>query len=241
MNGRPSPYRLDYRLGTPDYWDVCDAAVRLTKQACTSSARLLEDRSLRMRFNRDVAHFAKKITSDVDSGVKSTDQGLVELRFASFKLAKITRDTANKLVGLVAGVGQINGGIEICFKSRLTLCIPVGLPMLAHGANNIYENGVNLYNGQSDAEGIVRKGYQAAAEFAGGDKSTGNIAYASVDLSLSAYALMKLSVKPGAWRLFRHIPNDRARSFRLMSRWALGTEVWADIISIHQIIEESQK
>lgn len=241
MNGRPSPYRLDYRLGTPDYWDVSDAAVRLTKQACTSSARLLEDRSLRMRFNRDVAYFAKQIVSDVESGKKPAEQAMVEIRFASIKLGQITIDVASKLIGLVAGAGQIKSGLDVCFGSRGILCVPYGVPMLAHGINNVYENSVNLYTGQSDAEGWVRQGYHAAAKAAGADKVAGNIAYASVDITLSAYSLLKLSLKPGTWRLFRHIPDDFARGYELMSKSAMVVEMQANHISLKQIRDELKK
>ena len=58
--------------------------------------------------------------------------------------------------------------------------------MMAHGTNNMYENGRNLLTARTDTQGPVRKGYQALAKAAGYAEREGNLAYSSVDLGLSA-------------------------------------------------------
>ncbi|WP_139302287.1 DUF4225 domain-containing protein, partial [Pseudomonas syringae] len=79
---------------------------------------------------------------------------------------------------------------------------------MAHGANNVYENGRNLWEGRSDTEGPVRKGYQAAAKAVGYEAREGNLAYGSADLAMSVYGVTKLVLKPDSWRLFRYIRTD---------------------------------
>lgn len=43
----------------------------------------------------------------------------------------------------------------------------VGSLLMAHGVNNVYENGRNLWDGGTNAEGPVREAYQGAAKIYG--------------------------------------------------------------------------
>ncbi|MDP0971492.1 hypothetical protein Q6294_31610, partial [Klebsiella pneumoniae] len=53
-----------------DLWEVSQAAGRLTSQACTISARHLQDGITRSIFNREVAYYARSIVGDVKQGKK---------------------------------------------------------------------------------------------------------------------------------------------------------------------------
>lgn len=237
MSRRPSPFPLD----SNDYWEVSDAAVRLSKQACTSSARLLSDGRLRMQFNREFAYYAKRVVDDVACGSKTPEQGLSELNQTIRKLAAQTLEIGRKSIGVIAGAAQVATGAGICYASVGTLCLVAGVPLMAHGANNIYESGRNILEGRSDVEGPVRKGYQHLSKMSGGDKMEGNIAYAATDLGLSAYSLLKMVVKPGAWRLFYNVPSDYVRSFRVAGGVSLTIEGMANLQSVDQIREELKK
>jgi hypothetical protein len=65
----------NYPLG-PDYWDVNQAATRLTAFACTVSARHLSHGMDRMQFNREVAYFSKRIMDDVATQRLTPEEGL---------------------------------------------------------------------------------------------------------------------------------------------------------------------
>jgi len=228
MSSRPSPFPLDSNA----YWEVSDAAVRLTKQACTSSARLLRDGRLRMQFNREFAYYAKRVVDDVALGQKTPEQGLSELTQTMRRLAIKTAELGSKSLGVVAGAAQVATGAGICYASVGTLCFAVGIPLMAHGTNNIYESGRNLLEDRSDVEGPIRKGYHNIAKALGGTESDGNVAYATADIGLSIYSLFMPVVKPGAWRLFYYMPSDYTRPYMIASRYALALEVQANTQSI---------
>lgn len=231
MSRRPSPFPLD----SNDYWEVSDAAVRLTKQACTSSARLLSDGRLRMQFNREFAYYAKRVVDDVACGSKTPEQGLSELNQTIRRLAAQTLEIGRKSIGAIAGAAQVATGAGICYASVGTLCLVAGVPLMAHGANKIYESGRNILQGRSDVEGPVRKGYQNISKSLGGTKAEGNIAYSATDLGLSAYSSFRLIVRPGAWRLFYYMPNDYIHSFRGASVSALAVEGVTNMESVMAI------
>lgn len=113
--------------------------------------------------------------------------------------------------------------------------------LMAHGANNIYENGHNLLEDRTDTEGPVRKGYQALAQSLGHEEREGNLAYSSVDLGLSAYGLSRYILKPDAWRLFRYIKTDYIRSYKGMGVSAWGLVIHTDFQTGKQIYQEADK
>jgi hypothetical protein len=234
MSSRPSPFPLDSNA----YWEVSDAAVRLTKQACTSSARLLRDGRLRMQFNREFAYYAKRVVDDVALGKKTPEQGLSELTQTLRRLSTKTIDLAVKGVGVAAGVAQIATEVGICYASVGTLCVVAGVPLMAHGANNIYENGRNILEGRSNVEGPIRRGYQSVSEALGGTTSHGNVAYASIDTGLSIYSLLMLVIKPGTWRLFHHLPSDYVRAYKTVGVVPLLMEVHSNSQNAYQIQKE---
>ncbi len=106
---------------------------------------------------------------------------------------------------------------------------------MLHGANNIYENGLNIFKGRSDTVGPVRKVYQRVALAAGGTASDGNVAYGTFDLGLSAYNLSRLVLKPGAWRLFRYIRADKTQAVKTMSTHSIVFEVGIDMLTGDQV------
>lgn len=58
------------------------------------------------------------------------------------------------------------------------------------------------------------------------------MAYSAVDLSLSAYGLGRMVLKPDAWCLFHHIPSDYIRNLKAMGAPTLTIEGVGDILSI---------
>lgn len=131
---------------------------------------------------------------------------------------------------------------------------------MAHGMNNMYENGKYFWDGDENATGIVREGYQHAAVSLGYSKSHGDIAYYSTDLAMSAYGVVtktttaknaaeayqiasKPNLKPMLWtntakakqfKLFRYSSEDYLRGYQAMSKGALTAEALADAFSVTQ-------
>ncbi|QQZ42796.1 DUF4225 domain-containing protein [Pseudomonas sp. SK3(2021)] len=224
-----------------DYWLVSDAARKLGSQASTLGARHIKDATLRLQFNREVAYYAKSIVNDVAQGKKSLEQGLEDIKNEQSSLLSQSWEVAKKGAGTIAGAMQIVTGAGICFGSAGTLCLVAGVPIMAHGANNVYENGRNLLEDRTDTEGPIRKGYQAAAKSIGYGEREGNIAYGVTDLGLSVHALSQYVLKPDAWRLFRYVKADYVRSYKGMGASAMGFEIYTDFQTGKQVYQETEK
>ncbi|KAF2395274.1 DUF4225 domain-containing protein [Pseudomonas frederiksbergensis] len=224
-----------------DYWAVSKAAGSLTNQACTLSARHIKDGTLRLQFNREVSYYARGIVNDVAQGRKSVNQGLKAIKSEQSSLLNQSWEIAKKGAGAIAGGMQIIAGAGICYGSAGTLCLVGGIPMMAHGANNIYENGRNLLEDRNDTEGPTRKFYQTIAKWAGKTDREGNIAYGSADIATSIYGLFRLTLKPDAWRLFRYVRTDYVRSYKNMGKSSIGLEVHTNVQTINQLQQEVEK
>lgn len=128
-----------------DYLAVSTAAVNLTNQACTIGARHIKDGTLRIQFSREVSYYARGIVNDVIQGVKSPEQGLKDIKNEQSSLLSQSLEIAQKGVSAIAAALQFAAGAGICYGSAGTLCLFAGAPLMAHGANNAYENWRNLW------------------------------------------------------------------------------------------------
>ncbi len=223
-----------------ELWVVSQAAGNLTSQACTISARHLQDGITRSIFNRDVAYYARSIVRDVEQGKKTVAQGLVEIKTEQQSLLNQSMEIGRKGIGVVAGALQMATGAGICYASVGTLCLIAGVPLIAHGANNVYEGGRNLVTGQSDTVGPVRGAYQSAAFAMGHGEREANMAYGAVDIGLSVYSAARHVLKPDAWRLFRYIPTDYIRAYKTMTPTTMGIEAYTDFQTIKQMHDEEK-
>ncbi|KAA0987076.1 DUF4225 domain-containing protein [Pseudomonas sp. ANT_J28] len=221
-----------------DYWAVSKAAANLTQQACTLGARHINDGTLRLQFNREVSYYARGIVNDVAQGRKSAEQGLKEIKSEQSSLLSQASEIAQKGVGAIAGALQIATGAGICYGSAGTLCLLFGAPMMAHGANNVYENGRNILENRTDTVGPVRKTYQAVAQSFKYTEREGNIAYGSFDVGMSIYGTGRLVLKPDSWRLFRHVRTDYVRAYQNTPTPIFILERSADAITTNGIYKE---
>jgi hypothetical protein len=224
-----------------DYWAVSKAAGNLTNQACTLAARHIKDGTLRLQFNREVSYYARGIVNDVAQGRKSADQGLKEIKNEQNSLLSQSWEVAKKGAGVVAGGIQILTGAGVCYGSGGTLCLVFGGSMMLHGVNNIYENGRNLLEDRTDTQGPTRKVYQSIAKGLGQSEREGNIAYATADIATSVFGLFRNTLKPDAWRLFRYIKTDYARSYKNMGPASRALEAHTNYQTTKQILQEIEK
>ncbi|WP_259645203.1 DUF4225 domain-containing protein [Pseudomonas cichorii] len=221
-----------------ELWKVSEAASLLAGQACTVSARHINDGMLRLQFNREVAYYATSIIRDVERGDKTIEQGMKAIKDEQEGLLSQSYAIFKKSVGTIAGSLQVAGGVGVCYGSIGTLCVVFGLPLIAHGANNVYENGRNLITGRTDTEGPLRKGYQTLSKRVGSSEFEGNMVYGSVDLLLSGYGAGRLILKPDAWRLFRYIRTDHIRAYQNTSLKVFATERGGDVLTIESMYDQ---
>jgi hypothetical protein len=178
-----------------------------------------------------VAYYAREIVRDVETGARSVDEGLTALNEEKKSLLSQSFEISAKGVGAVAGTLQIASGAGICYASLGTLCMVFGISLIAHGANNIYENGRNILEDRSDVEGPVRKVYRSIAVAAGKKACAGDVIYGGVDLAMSAYGTGRLVLKPDAWRLFRYTRTDSVRAYQSTPLVVFGVDRTSDLIT----------
>ncbi|WP_194788877.1 DUF4225 domain-containing protein [Pseudomonas sp. UFMG81] len=228
--------RLDH-----EFWEVNAAASRLIGYGCGVSARHLQDRRLRMQFNRELAYYARRVVDDVYERKISAEDGLTALHEEKQSLKSQSSRIFTQSLGVIGGAGQVITGVGICYGSLGLLCAIAGGPLIAHGGNNLYENSLGLYEGRSDVEGPVRELYQGASKKLGYTEREGNLAYLASDVLLSVGALGRPVIKPDAWRLYKYYRFDKEMAVRQMGKGALVVETVVNANTSHQFYEELKK
>ncbi|MFK0309826.1 DUF4225 domain-containing protein [Pseudomonas sp. NPDC090233] len=228
----------NYAATSTEVWEVSHLAVRLTQYACEVGAHHLQDDVLRAQFTQEIAYLGQVIVEDVRAGNISADEGREALEQEYRELLRQIWEYSKLVAGVTAGVLQIGTGIAVCKFTAGLGCAIGGFPMMMHGMNNIYENGMNIVQRRNDNVGPVRRIYQNVAVAAGGVKSDGNVAYGVSDLGLSAYNLGRIVLRPGAWRLFRYIEADKTRAIKTMSTHSIVFEVGVDMLTGDQVLVE---
>ncbi|MBF4327830.1 DUF4225 domain-containing protein, partial [Vibrio anguillarum] len=211
-----------------------------------------------------VDRFEQCLVNDFKNGKKNKETVFKELRKERQNLMDQGAIITQKGIGVISGVMQVAAGAGICYYSAAYLC-SIGASLMAHGTNNMYENGKYFWDGDENPTGLVRESYQNTAEYLGYSKSHGDIAYYSADLAMSAYGLVaktttaknaaeayqiasKPNLKPMLWtrtpkakqfKLFRYSSEDYLRGYQAMSKSALGVEMGADYYNIDAIKDSS--
>jgi hypothetical protein len=233
--------RGDDQLQSHDIWEVSHVAGRLMAYGCYVSAQHLEDNWTRMQFNRELAYYTRRIVNDVEERRLSKEEGLLEIRAEKVNLMNQTAEIASQLIGLSGGLSQVYNGLKACAVPISPGCIGYGMPSLAHGLNNVYENGRNLSEGRNDVEGGLKKGYQKAAVALGYTEETGTKAYLLGDIALSAGGMTRLVPKADAWRLFRYLRSDKEMAVKQMSNGSLTLEIFNNIQALRQMGERPEE
>lgn len=236
MNSRPSPYQLQNEL-----WELHQSAANLTRYACIVSSRYIRDGALRGRFNREMAYYVRQVLEDVRNGRLTVDEGLLTIETEHKHLQKSSHEVGKQVAGLISGGVVAATGVGICYASVGLACGVAGLPMIAHGSNNMYENGRNLWTGRSDVVGPVRGLYQKASVAVGGTENQGSMAYWLADMGLAGYGVFRSVVKPGSWKLFHRIPTDYVPAYKQMGKGARIFEMYIAWLTYNQIADEAEK
>lgn len=150
-----------------------------------------------------------------------------------------------KGIGLIAGISQVVAGATTVISSRGSNV--AGYLLVSHGANNIYENGYFLINGEDDT-GPVRDLYRMLANKAGYDNRIADIVYGGVDLVLSVHglfftkklvsdrrSLMNYEYGPDTLRLFHALDSEFVMAIKQMGKLSLSLEILGDAVTISGI------
>jgi Protein of unknown function (DUF4225) len=158
-------------------------------------------------------------------------------RMLSLKQAKVYLSAKieehDKVIGYVIdGIAVIVGGLQMVAGGGILLGsiasgniigTIVGAHLILNGASSISE-GVQRLRGNKNATGFMQDAYMGTAEFFGFERKTGMLAYYTADLTTSFYGVIKLSLKPDAWRLYKYIPSDYYRKINSMGKPALAIQ-----------------
>ncbi|WP_313483436.1 DUF4225 domain-containing protein [Pseudomonas sp.] len=226
MSGSGEKSKVDQQ----EYWEVSHAAGRVTSYACSLSARFIQDGILRIDFNNEVACYMQQIVKEFEEGAKGFKQAIEEILEEKSYLIDQAVEYGSLVIGTIAGGYQVASGIAMCARAS-PACI-IGAASIAHGANNIYENGRKFLTGELDTEGPLRKFYQTTAVNSfKGTKADGDIAYGAVDLTLSGFGIVRKIPSKDAHRLFRYIDSDMVRAYKETKGVALTMDIAADILT----------
>jgi len=141
---------------------------------------------------------------------------------------------------VVAGIGFVAGGLQIASGAALIgsgVGIIPGTLLVAHGVNNIIENGYYLVYRES-ITGPVRFIYEGIGDSFGLSKRNSDVIYTLVDVGLSLNGLLTYRLAEDAARLYRYINADllwgmKQIGIKLMSRNELVSEFAGDVNTIY--------
>ncbi len=247
------------------YKDLEDDEVRqavrgLIRQANMYSMSHLNDPLLQHHFREEYRFLGKCLLRDYDGGIIVKDRVVKLVRQERQSLIDQAKELSLYGIGVIAGSGQVSMGYGLCVTSSVfsivgaSWCGGVGAPMMAHGANNLFENSYNIagnidqnwnrrYTGEyGDSSGFVRKGYRIAAKRMRLPERDADAAFAAVDLATSAYGLTNTAKTVHKWTnapdskqlmLFRYSSLDYSKGWKTMSASGLFGETIGNINTVY--------
>jgi hypothetical protein len=220
-----------------DINDVVRAASDLVALGCSVGATNFYDGTTQLQFGAIVSNYVNEIIQDVNDGVISAWDGVQELRVEYADLEYKAIFYVQNGVGFVAGAMQVELGVTITGASY-GLAAPIGAFFVAHGVNNMYEGGMNIYNGPAPqtVSGPARLAYHA---FMGGEYN-GDMAYGTIDLILSAGGMMRPIRKVDSVQLFRRDPLNYESAYQQAGKLALFFEALVDSITINSMVSKKE-
>jgi hypothetical protein len=197
----------------------------------------LEDDAESHRWSTGLLKAPLPVSSADNDGVISAWHGVQEITAEhQALLAKVGFYFENG-VGVAGGLTQIKSGIGVIGETG-GLAGPYGIFLIAHGINNVYEGGLNIYNSYDGprAQGPTRRAYQEVFK----DPYTGDMAYGTIDLLLSGAGLLRSVRKADTVQLFRNDPINYERAYEEAGKLALLLEALVDAVTLKSMITEEK-
>lgn len=195
---------------------------RLRRVALLASSFFIQDKTLRMRYIREIEDFINETEMKLRSSTISffdknhilhelvtereeTERDYQKLRtgdYVKYIITDIFEDQGvlkyTKIAsGVVAGGFQAFAGYRL---NQLGKDLNVkhfksfGLLLMAHGGNNVYEAVSPIINDGKYYPGLTRKVYRGLASLLGYDDKSGDLFYSVGDVSLSGFAALRMPV-----------------------------------------------
>ncbi|MFP3516129.1 DUF4225 domain-containing protein [Pseudomonas sp. SIMBA_077] len=215
--------------------DVSQAADELMALGCKVGALHINDGATRLSFLGEIRAFAEEVYQDIEDGVISAAEGVEAFWDEHEALRVKAKFYAMNGITLAGGVAQVELGVAVTGASY-GVGAPLGMLLIAHGTNNIYEGIGNIHNGPESPStvGPTRYLYQQRA----GSVYEGNMQYGSMDLILSASGMMRRTRKEKSIQLFRYDPLNYERAYKQAGKKALFFEAVVDATTIYSMSEE---
>ncbi|BET61955.1 DUF4225 domain-containing protein [Yersinia pseudotuberculosis] len=185
------------------------------------------------QFISEVTRYSSDITAKVNTGeittetaIKLLDKELSDLRNQDeemtrerVKQAVIIKASVKKnndvkrreIVSLtIAGVGFVTAGLQIVAGVGMVGSVAGTIPgalLIAHGTNNIIENGYYILYRESYT-GPLKFLYEGVGAQFGLSKSDADVMYTAVDIALSINGIMSYKLTEDAARLYRYVNAD---------------------------------
>lgn len=215
-----------------DIHDVAKSATDLISFGCTLGAMHFDDGVIQLQFNTFIAAYANGIVKAVEDGAISAWQGIQEIKREYAELSEKASFYAQNLVGVLGGAVQVEAGVAL---STTVVGAPVGVMLVAHGTNNIYEGFGNIYNGPDAPNTIGPTRHFYRQVFNG--SSNGDMAYYTGDLVMSMLGMAKKVRTPGSVELFLKDPINYKRAYQQAGKTTLAFEALVDYYSVKSMIK----
>ena len=219
-------------------------ARRLLKCADELCEKHLYHDDIKQAFKQEVEVFANDIVEQVDSGAMTYEEGAKKIKAEEKSLWEQSWIWIKNGLSILGGAGLTLTGLSLCATQFGYI---IGVPMVAHGLNDIYEGGLGIYNSimnmiddddrEIDVDGPLKKAYQFIAEKLGYHSSIGDTFYDLLDITGSVYGKVRLIPKLNEYgdpvfKLFRYGRQDFIRAYERMSKKMLTFEITSDLVSI---------
>ncbi|WP_445374357.1 DUF4225 domain-containing protein [Photorhabdus tasmaniensis] len=153
-----------------------------------------------------------------------------------------TKSRKDEVVNLIiAWIGFVSGSIQF-LSGFITIDSLVGAApgalLMAHGFNNIIENGHYILYRESYT-GPVKFIYEGVGEKAFGmDKRNADVIYTSVDVGMSLNGLLGYKLEPDSQRLYRYINADlldglKRQGIEIMNYREITLEIIGDVNTVY--------
>lgn len=202
---------------------------------------------IKQGFMDDIDSFASDIVNKVETGSMSYEQGAKQIKEEEQSLWEQSYTWVMNGLSIFGGIGMVMAGVALC--ETVVGCF-IGAPLMAHGANGIYEGAAGMANGalnlwdggnrNMNVDGPLRQAYQGSAQALGFNAYVGNLAYDLVDIGSSIHGKLKLLPKLNEFgnpRLILFVKGraDVERAYKQMSDTLLSFEVGSDVLSLWNI------
>ncbi|MEW7314607.1 DUF4225 domain-containing protein [Buttiauxella gaviniae] len=240
-------------------YDLDNYAIALKRVANLAASFFLEDAIIRMKYIKEIDDYINemnyrfqqtfdpnermRIVNDVKAEADMAEREYQLLRqgdYTKYFSTEIFEDQgvlkyAKIGGGVVAGGAQIySGSVLVNVGRRLNSKSfkSIGVMLIAHGANNMYESISPILFEHSKA-GYLRRFYRKSANVLGYDNNTGDWIYSAADLAVTIIAAVDTPVlvqnrnrlipkgwfeKPGTGRLFNSINQDYIPKLQKMNK-----------------------